>query len=166
VATGAKNRERSGQRGKSIEDVVSYAISHRTRVEILIVLNQGTYCTTELSKIIGAPINHVANHLKELADGGAIEIAETKRRRNFDQHFYRAIETPVQSKEDLIAMHPLQRQVIAGLHVQGLLAEVMAALWAGKFSGDPNHCLIWDRLNGDATKSPRSKNDIGSAWRR
>ena len=149
MATGATRRERPGQRGKSIEDVVGYAISHRTRVQILIVLNQGTYCATELSEIIGEPINSVSNHLKELADGGAIEIAETKKRRNFDQHFYRAIQTPVHSKEDLIAMHPLQRQVTAGLLVQSLLAEVMAALWAGKFSDDPNHCLIWDRHNVD-----------------
>src|SRR5882757_10092757 len=102
VATGPTSRERPGQRGKSIEDVVGYAISHRTRVQILIVLNQGTYCATELSDIIGEPINSVSNHLKELAEGGAIEIAETKKRRNFDQHFYRAIETPLYSEEDLI----------------------------------------------------------------
>jgi hypothetical protein len=25
----------------------------------------------------------------------------------------------------------------------------MAALWAGKFSDDPNHCFVWDRLNVD-----------------
>ncbi len=149
MTTGATSRERPGQRGKSIEDVVGYAISHRTRVQILIVLNQGTYCATELSEIIGEPINSVSNHLKELADGGAIEIAETKKRRNFDQHFYRAIKTPFYTKEDLIEMHPLQRQVTAGLHVQGLLAEIMAALWAGKFSEDPNHCFVWDRLNVD-----------------
>lgn len=149
AATGAKRRERSGQRGKSIEDVVAYSISHRTRVQILIVLNQGTYCATELSEIIGEPINSVSNHLKELAEGGAIEIAESRPRRNFLQHFYRAIKTPTYSEEDLLEMHPFERQVIAGLHVQGLLAEVMAALCAGKFRDDPNHCLVWDRLNVD-----------------
>lgn len=149
MATGAKTRERPGQRGKSIEDVVSYAISHRTRVQILIHLNEATYCATELSEIIGEPLNSVSNHLKELAEGGAIEIAETRKRRNFDQHFYRAIMTAVHSKEDLIEMHPVHRQVTAGLIVQSLLAEVMAALQAGKFSDDPNHCLIWDRLNVD-----------------
>jgi DNA-binding transcriptional ArsR family regulator len=149
MATGKTSRERAGQRGKSIEDVVGYAISHRTRVQILIVLNQGTYCATELSDIIGEPINAVSNHLKELADGGAIEIAETKKRRNFSQHFYRAIKAPSHSKEELIAMHPLERQVTIGLVVQSLLAEIMAALWAGKFSDDPSHCLAWDRLNVD-----------------
>src|ERR1700742_3204732 len=132
MATGRPCRARRGQRGKSIEDVVGYAVSHRTRVQILIILNQGTYCATELSDIIGEPINTVSNHLKELADGGAIEIAETKKRRNFFQHFYRAISIPMHSRDDLIAMHPLERQVTIGLHVQSLLAEIMAALWAGK----------------------------------
>lgn len=149
MATGTTRRERPGQRGKSIEEVVVYAISHRTRVQILIVLNQGTYCATELAEIIGEPINSVSNHLKELVEGGAIEIAETIKRRNFDQHFYRAIKTPLYTEEDLIEMHPLQRQVTAALHAQGLLAEIMATLWAGKFRDDPNHCFIWDRLNVD-----------------
>ena len=149
MATGPTSRERPGQRGKSIEDVVGYAISHPTRVQILIVLNEGTYCASELSEIIGEPLNTVSNHLKELCEGGAIEIAETKRRRNFDQHFYRAINFPVLSRDDLIAMHPVERQVTVGLHVQSLLAEIMASLWAGKISEDPDHCFVWDRLNVD-----------------
>jgi DNA-binding transcriptional ArsR family regulator len=149
MAAATTNRDRPGQRGKGIEDVVSYAISHRTRVHLLIILNQGTYCASELSDIIGEPLNSVSNHLKELADGGAIEIAETKKRRNFYQHFYRAISIPSHSKEELIEMHPVQRQMTVGLVVQSLLAEIMAALWAGKISDDPEHCLVWDRLNVD-----------------
>jgi DNA-binding transcriptional ArsR family regulator len=146
VATGAKK----GQRGKRIEDVVGYAISKRTRCQILIVLNQGAYCAKELSEIIDEPINTVSNYLNELAEGGVIEIAETKKHRNFDQHFYRAIETPTYSEEDLIEMHPFERQVTVALVVQSLLAEIMASLWARKLGDDPNHCFIWTRHNLDA----------------
>jgi DNA-binding transcriptional ArsR family regulator len=149
LASDTTSRDRPGQRGKGIEDVVVYAISHRTRVQILIVLNQGTYCATELADIIDEPINKVSNHLKELADGGAIEIAESKKRRNFLQHFYRAVQTPAYSVDELSEMHPFTRQVTVGLVVQSLLAEIIGALWAGKFSDDPNHCLVWDRLNVD-----------------
>jgi DNA-binding transcriptional ArsR family regulator len=149
MPTETTRRERPGQRGKSIEEIVGYAISNRTRVQILIVLNQGVYCASELSEIIGVSINNVSNHLKELADGGTIEIAETKKRRNFDQHFYRAVNTALYSKEDLMAMHPVERQVTLGILIQSLLAEIMASLWAGKFCDDPNHCLVWDRLNVD-----------------
>lgn len=149
MATGATTHEKSGQSGGSIEEVVRYAISNRTRAEILVVLNQGTYCASELSGIIGEPINSVSNHLKALEERGAIEIAESKRRRNFEQHFYRAIEPPTYTEEDLTEMHPFERQMTVGFHVQALLAEVMAAFSAGKLSDDPNHILIWDRLNVD-----------------
>ncbi len=149
MPTETTGRDRPGQRGKSIEDVVGYAVSHRTRVQLLIILNQGTYCASELSEIIGEPINSVSNHLKELADGGAIEIAETKKRRNFLQHFYRAISIPNYSGAELLEMHPLQRQVTVGLAAQSLIAEIMASLWEGKISNDPDHMLAWDRLNLD-----------------
>ena len=117
---------------------------------ILIILNQGAYCASELSGIIDKPINTVSNHLKALELSGAIEIADTKQSvRNLVQHFYRAIKTPQYSKEDLIEMHPFERQVQIGLIVQALLAEIMASLWAGKLRDDPNHCFYWDRLNLD-----------------
>lgn len=149
MATGATSRARSGQRRKGIEDVVGFAISNRTRVEILIVLRQGAYSASELSEIIGEPLPNVSHHLTELCDGGAIEIAETKKRRNCDQHYYRAIKMPEHSREDYIEMHRVERQVMIGLHVQSLLAEIMASLWEEKISEDPDHCFVWDRLNVD-----------------
>jgi DNA-binding transcriptional ArsR family regulator len=149
MATAETGRGRAGQQHKSIEDMVSFAVSHRTRVQILIVLNQGTYCPAELADIIGVPVNRVSNHLKELAEGGSIEVAETKRRRNFFQNYYRAIEVPEHSQEDLLAMTPLERQMIASLNAQALIAEVMGSLVANKISEDPNHIFVWDRLNLD-----------------
>lgn len=145
----ATSRERPGQRGKSIEDVVAYAVSHRTRVQILMVLNQGTYSTSEIAQIIGEPLNRTAHHLNALADGGAIEIAKTERRRNFAQHFYRAVELPMYSKEEMLAMHPFERQVLIGFVLQSLLAEVLASHRAGKMSNDPAAVQAWDRLNLD-----------------
>jgi DNA-binding transcriptional ArsR family regulator len=166
VPTETTGRERPGQRGKSIEDVVGYAVSHRTRVQLLIILNQGTYCATELSDIIGEPINSVSNHLKELADGGAIEIAATKQRRNFLQNYYRAVSIPEYSGEELLAMHPLQRQVTVGLAAQSLIAEIMAALWAGKISNDPDHTLVWDRLNVDPQGRREVTEEQARHWER
>jgi len=139
----------AGQSGKSIDDVVIYAVSHRTRVQILVVLNQGAYSTSEVADIIGQPLKNIAHHMKELADGGAIEIAKTERRRNFDQHFYRAVELPMYSKEEVLAMHPVERQMMIGFIVQSLIAEVLASLHAGKMSADPAGVQAWDRLNLD-----------------
>lgn len=140
--------KRAGQQGKRIEEVVAYAVSHRTRVHILIVLNEGTYTAAQIAEIIGVPLNNVANHIRELLDAGSIELARTEQTGNLMRHYYRAVEIPFYSREDAEAMTPEQRQVTAGLIVQSAAAEVMAALWAGKLT-DPRTWLAWDWFNVD-----------------
>lgn len=139
---------RPGQRRKSIEEVVAYAVGHRIRVHILIVLNDGTYTAAQIAEIIGEPLNNVSNHIRELLDAGSIELAKTEPKRNVLQHFYRAVEMPFYSEEEAEAMTHEQRQVTAGLVVQSAAAEVMAALWAGKLA-DPRTCLAWNWFNVD-----------------
>lgn len=158
--------KRSGRRGESIEEVVAYAIGHRTRVLILIVLNEGTYSPAEVADIIGEPLNSVSNHMRELAERGSIEIVDTRMRRNAAQHFYRATRTPEYSREDIAEMTPLESQVTAGLVVQSLLAEIMASLWAGKMAADPGVCLAWDRLNLDEQGRREVSQEQESSWRR
>ena len=87
--------------------------------------------------------------MRELADAGSIEIADTRTRRNTVQHLYRAVSMPDYSKEEIEAMTPHERHVTAGLVIQSLLAEVMASLWAEKMSDDPEVMLVWERINLD-----------------
>lgn len=140
---------RPGQRGKSIEEVVQYAVGHRIRVQILIALNEGTYTSGQIAEIIGEPLNNVSNHVRELLDAGSIELARTEQKGNLVLHHYRAVQIPHYSQEDAEAMTPEQCQVTAGLVVQSASAEVMAALWAGKLA-DPRTFLAWNWYNLDA----------------
>ena len=55
---------RAGQRKKSIEEVVGYALSHRIRVQTLTLLNEGTYTPDQIAKLIGEPLNKVSHHIK------------------------------------------------------------------------------------------------------
>jgi DNA-binding transcriptional ArsR family regulator len=162
----ASATKRTGQSGKSIEEVVAYAVGHRIRVQILILLNEGTYAAGEIADLIGEPLNKVGNHIRELVDAGSIEVAETKQRRNTVQHFYRAVHVPLYSKEEVLAMTPQERQVTAGLIIQSLLAEVMAGLWAGRMSDDPGVCLVWDRLNLDAQGRREVADEQERSWLR
>jgi DNA-binding transcriptional ArsR family regulator len=139
---------RAGQRKKSIEEVVAYAVGHRTRVHILIVLNEGTFTPGQIAEVIEEPLNNVSNHIRELVDGGSIELARTEQVRNTILHYYRAVEMPFYSEEEAAAMTPGQRQVTAGLVVQSMVAEVMAGLWAGKLT-DPRTWLAWNWFNVD-----------------
>ncbi len=140
---------RAGQRRKSIEEVVAYAVGHRIRVHILIVLNEGTCTPGEIARIIGEPLNNVSNHIRELLDAGSIELAKTEQVRNATQHYYRAVEMPFYSDADIAAMTPEQRQVTAGLVIQSMMAETMAGLWAGKMHSDPRVWLAWNWFNVD-----------------
>ncbi len=138
------------RRGKSIEEVVEYAVSHRIRTLILHVLNEGTYTATEIAELIDEPLNNVANHIRKLHDAGSIEVAKAEPRANSNviRHYYRAIAMPYVSEEEAKAMPVQERQMIAGLIVQSAVGEVMAALWAGKLA-DPRTILVWDKVSLD-----------------
>ena len=157
---------RPGQRKKSIEEVVSYAVGHRTRVHILIVLNEGTFTPGQIAEVIDEPLNNVSNHVRELLDAGSIELAETKRVRNTLQHYYRAIEMPHYTDEEVAAMTPEQRQVTAGLAIQSMVAEVMAGLWSGNMQNDPRLWLAWDWLNVDGQGREEIADEQERSWGR
>ena len=128
---------------KRIEEVVQYALGHRTRVQILIVLNEGIFTAAQLAQIIGEPLNNVSNHLRKMLDDGSIEIAREERRSNVVFYWYKAVEIPCYTEEAAEAMTPLQQQMTVGAIVQSGTAEVLAGLYAGKLR-DPRSVLYWD----------------------
>lgn len=144
-----KTTVRAGQRGKSIEEVVAYALGHRIRVMVLAILNEGTYTPDQMARIIDEPLNKVSHHIKELADAGSIELAKVEKVRNADQHYYRALEMPFYTDEEAAEMTPQQRQVTAGLILQYMMAEAMSSFWAGKLRDDPRVWLAWRWFNVD-----------------
>lgn len=144
----ARTAKRAGRAKKKIEDVVQYALGHRTRVQVLIVLNDGSYTASELAKIIDEPLSNVSNHLQKMLEDGSIEIAREERKGNMVQYWYKAVEIPIYSTEEAEAMTPLQRQVTVGAIVQSGSAEVLAALQGGTLA-DPRSVLFWHWYNVD-----------------
>lgn len=143
----AKTARRVG-RPKGIEEVVQYALGHKIRVNVLIVLNDGVYTAAQLAEIIGEPLNNVSNHLRKMLDDGAIEIAREERKGNVVQYWYKAVEVPYYSQEAAEGMTPLQQQVTVGAIVQSGTAELLAALYAGTLR-DPRSVLFWHWYNVD-----------------
>lgn len=143
--------KRAGERQskKTIEEVVEYAVSHRTRILVLSVLNEGVYTKEEIASIIGEPQNRVSHHIRELLDAGSIELARVEKARNSERHYYRAVKMPFFSDEEVDEWTPLQRQIGAGIIIQNFFAELMAAFWAGKIRDDPRHWLAWRWFNVD-----------------
>jgi DNA-binding transcriptional ArsR family regulator len=159
---GKKNR-----RGKSIEEVVSYSMGHRIRIEILTLLNEGVYTPDEISERLGEPLGKVTHHISELVDRGAIELARTEPARNWTRHYYRAVEQPYISEEQALEMTPQQRQIFAGVVLQSIMAESMSAFWAGHMVDDPSNTLLsWRWFNVDQQGQQEITDELVASWER
>lgn len=162
----AKTKAGARKSGKSIERVVSYALSHRTRIYVLTILNEGTYTPDEIARIIDQPLNRVSHHIKELLERGSIELAEVRKVRNADQHYYRAVEMPFYTDEEMAAMTFEQRQVTYGLILQCMFAEALAALWSGNVSNDPRTWMAWRWFNVDERGRQDLADEQQRSWER
>jgi DNA-binding transcriptional ArsR family regulator len=148
IAEDGRRRRREKKQRKRIEDAVQYALSHKTRVEVLILLNEASYTVAEISALINVEPNNVSNHIRRMLEDGAIEVAKVEERRGTNVHWYRAVKIPYYSKEEAEGLTEMERQVTAGLVVQSGTAEVMAALFKGVLA-DTRTILSWDWYNVD-----------------
>jgi DNA-binding transcriptional ArsR family regulator len=164
--TETQTRIQRGQSGKSVEERVAYAIGHRTRVYVLTILNEGVYNVDEIAAIIGERNPNVAHHVKELLDAGSIELAKTEKVRNTLQHYYRAVEMPIYTGEEWVALTSEERQATLGLTIQCLTAEMMSAFWAGKMESDPRTWLAWRWLNLDEQGRQDLEEEQERSWKR
>ena len=151
---------------RSVEEAVSYGVGHRIRIEILSILNEGTYSASELSKLIHQPLTTISHHIKELVNSGCIELARIEKVRNADQHFYRAVELPFVTDEEAEALGPEVKQEYAALILQAIMAEGMSALWAGKLRNDPEVRMMWRWFNLDAQGRQELADEQRESWDR
>ena len=134
---------------KRIEEVVVYAIGHKTRVHILIRLNEGIYTAAQLSTMLGEPLNNIKKHLNRMLDDGSVEVARIEQRPNFTRYWYRAVEIQEYQQDEFEKLPFAYRQNITGAIIQSGTAEVMAGFYAGNLA-DPRACCYWDWYNLDA----------------
>lgn len=145
VKEAAKKAKRARKR---IEEVVQFALGHKTRVHILILLNEGIYSAGELAEMIDEPVNNVHGHLTKMLEDGSIEIAREERKRNMTKFWYRAVETQCYQQHEFERLPFIQRQNIAGAIYQSGEAEVLAGFYAGSLA-DPRAACFWDWYNLD-----------------
>jgi len=167
VAKAKEVLRRLGKGTRGVEDSVSYAIGHRIRIEILAALHEGPESADGLSKIVARPLSTVGHHIEELLSDGSVEIAyEEKVRRNLVQYFYRVVELPEYSDEEVAEMTIDEQQALAALIVQASAAETLASLWAGKMVNDRRIMLAWNRINVDRQGRGDLADEQGDSWGR
>lgn len=153
-------------RKRSIEDAVSYAVAHGIRVDILCYLNEAPRSPSELAALMGYPLSTIEHHIKELLASCSIELARVAKVRNTNEHFYRAVEIPFYTDEEMWAMPFETRQEIYGLILQASTAEAMAAFRAKKVSNDPYVCMAWQWFNLDAQGRKEMAEENARSWKR
>ncbi|HEX5762020.1 MAG TPA: winged helix-turn-helix domain-containing protein [Solirubrobacterales bacterium] len=163
---GAPRPLKLGQGRRGVEEAVGYALKHRKRVEILGLLNEGERSRYELAALIGEEPDKIKHHLKELLDEGSIELAYSKRVGNLIQHYYRAVKLSFYSDEEIEALRPEERQALAGVILQTVMAEALAALWAGKMADDPRVWLSWRWFHVDAQGREDIADEQARHWER
>ena len=133
---------------KGIEEVVEYALGHRTRIQILVALNEGSYTAAQISKKIDEPQEIVQNHLRQMLDDGSIEIDEKRPRGNRFQYTYRSVLVNTYTAEEFERLPYRYRQNIVGAILNSALAEILAGFHAGKLA-EPRAHEYWDWYNLD-----------------
>lgn len=148
TANRAIKRQRGRKQRKRIEEAVQYALAHAARLEILVVLNEGAFTTSEVAELTGIELKKVSNHLLRMLEDGAIEVAKQEQRRGTMVYWYRAVEVPEYSKEEAEALTEMELQLIAGVVSQSQTAELMAALNKGTLA-TARTILSWDLYDVD-----------------
>jgi DNA-binding transcriptional ArsR family regulator len=145
----ASLRKPADERKRPTDAAVLYATSHKIRIEALSMMNDGKVSPNEIAEFLKEDLSAVSHHIRELFNDGSIESAGTARRRNAVEHFYRAVVLPKITSEEYEAMTPAERREVAGLIVQAVMAETLAALRLGKMEGDREPWLTWQGVPVD-----------------
>jgi DNA-binding transcriptional ArsR family regulator len=134
---------------RSAEEAASYALGHRTRIEILSALNEGERTASELARLVGQPLSTVGHHLTELETSRSIEVADMREVGNVEQKVYRSVSTGFFDEADWAALSFEERQAINALIIQNSSAEAMSALWSGTLSSEPKAWTVWKWFHFD-----------------
>ena len=143
-----RKEKRARKQRKRIEETVQYALAHYVRLEILILLNEAAYTTSEIAELTGFELRKVANHIQWMSEDGSIEVAKMEERRGTNIYWYRAVEIPEYTREEAEKLTEMELQMIAGVIVQSSSAEIMAALYKGTLA-DARTILSWDLYDVD-----------------
>jgi DNA-binding transcriptional ArsR family regulator len=150
---------------RSTEEAASYALGHRTRVEILSALNEQEYTASDLAGMVRQPLSTVGHHLAELLASRSIEVADVREVGNVEQKVYRAVSTAMYDEEEFARLSFEERQAIYALIVQNSGAEVMASLWSGAISNEAKSWLTWARFYFDRQGWDEAFDVFDHAWR-
>jgi DNA-binding transcriptional ArsR family regulator len=131
-----------GEKPKVQAESLAAIVSHPLRRRIWDAVAEEPISPSELAEQLGEPVNDVAYHTRKLRDLGMIEPAGTRPVRGATQHFYRAVQRPNLSNEEVETL-TLEQSAANATHIlQRELADAAGSLESGKLVERPEHYLF------------------------
>jgi DNA-binding transcriptional ArsR family regulator len=117
-------------------------LSHTLRGQCWYALTEQTMSPKELADQLEAPLSDVSYHVRVLRELGAIELVRTEPVRGAVAHYYRSVERPQISSEEVGEITPEEALAHATQIVQMSFADLGRSLDTGKLVERPDHAAI------------------------
>jgi len=135
------------------------------RPRILGLLDERVASPRELSGELGAPLENVSYHVRELTKLGLIKLVGTTRRRGAIEHHYTAVAAPYASKEAWGEWPPIVRRRVTAAGLAEMFEQLNEAAAGGGFVADDTH-LSRTRLVLDAQGRKALAKELEATMRR
>ena len=109
------------------------------RTRILGLLDERVASPRQLSDELGAPLQNVSYHVRELAKLGLIKLVRTTQRRGAIEHHYKAVAAPHVSDEAWSQLPPIVRHRMTAAGLSEIFKHVDDAAAGGGFTADDAH---------------------------
>jgi DNA-binding transcriptional ArsR family regulator len=125
-------------------------IIHPTRLQILLALTAQPRTTREIAQVLpGIATPSIYRHLRELLEGGIVEVAETRRVRGVDEKIYRLAQAPHLTQEDIAGMsrdeHLHYFNAFAAMLMQGFASYLDMTYQEAAAAGSSEPDFLGDR---------------------
>lgn len=125
--------KRRNRRGESPDFVA--AINHPLRVQLLTILTIREASPSEIAKELEEELGVVNYHARRLEKLGMVEIVRERPVRGSTEHFYKATARPWWTTEQWSRVDPKLKAITTACGLDGLMADVAAAVNSGTFDG-------------------------------
>jgi DNA-binding transcriptional ArsR family regulator len=130
-------RAGNGRRAGLRDPQLIKALGHPMRTRILALLDNRIASPSELAEELGAPVQNVSYHVRELDKLGLIKLMRTTHRRGALEHHYTAV--PHVCDKAWSNLAPIVRQRLTAAGLAGTFHEVNEAAAHGGFTADDAH---------------------------
>jgi predicted transcriptional regulator len=145
-------RRRAARQGLDEAQIMAKAMSHPTRVRILISMNtpRRRLSPKRFADETGLPVQHCAYHFRELEDSGCLALVGTRQRRGATEHIYEPRKTALQWTDDWRALGPVVKQSVLASVMRGAVEALGMAIEEGTFEARDDSHLSWSTIKVDA----------------